>query len=339
MTNEERPILVVEELVKEYSTGGRLVTRPQPLRAVDGVSFSIQRGESVGLVGESGSGKTTLARCILRLIEATSGSVRFDGIDVLGLKAKPLRALRRRMQVVFQDPYGSLNPRMTVGAAVREPIAVHKLASGDEAVGRVEALFREVGLDASYTDRYPHELSGGQRQRVGIARALSVEPEFLVLDEPVSALDVSVQAQVLNLLADLRERRELTYLFIAHDLAVVRHIAERVLVMYLGRIMEVASAEATYQQAAHPYTTCLLSAVPVPDPEAQHDRIVLGGDVPSPRRPPPGCVFHPRCPHPMKDSRCASVRPELREVRRSHWAACHFAETTRDALQPGTDGH
>lgn len=330
MTNAARPILIVEGLVKEYTGGGGMFARPAPLRALDGVSFSIQRGESVGLVGESGSGKTTLGRTIVRLTEATSGKVVFDGIDVLESRPKQLRELRRRVQIVFQDPYGSLNPRMTVGAAVREPIEVHGIARGAEAVDRVKALFKEVGLDASYVDRYPHELSGGQRQRVGIARALSLEPEFLVLDEPVSALDVSVQAQVLNLLADLRQRRGLTYLFIAHDLAVVRHITERVMVMYLGRIMEVASATATYQEPAHPYTESLLSAVPVPDPEAQRSRIVLTGDVPSPRRPPSGCVFHPRCPHLLKDSRCASERPDLREVRRSHWAACHFAANTHD---------
>jgi oligopeptide/dipeptide ABC transporter ATP-binding protein len=230
------------------------------------------------------------------------------------------------MQIVFQDPFGSLNPRMTVGAAVREPMEVHDIASGSESEGAVKELFDEVGLDPSYFDRYPHELSGGQRQRVGIARALSLEPEFMILDEPVSALDVSVQAQVLNLLADLRDSRGLTYLFIAHDLAVVRHIAHRVVVMYLGRLVEAAPAEAAYTEPLHPYTVSLLSAVPVPDPREQHERIVLTGDMPNPRQPPSGCVFHPRCPHPAKDDRCRIESPALREVRTGRWAACHLSD-------------
>jgi oligopeptide/dipeptide ABC transporter ATP-binding protein len=335
MTRAEQPILAVDRLVKEYRSTGGLFARPAPLRAIDGISFTITRGESVGLVGESGSGKTTLGRCLLRLTEPTSGNVLFDGTDIFTLGAAQLRALRRRIQIVFQDPYGSLNPRMTVGAAVREPIEVHRLARGSDAKERVAALFQEVGLDPSYVDRYPHELSGGQRQRVGVARALSVEPEFLVLDEPVSALDVSVQAQVLNLLVDLRERRNLTYLFIAHDLAVVRHIADRVLVMYLGKLMEVASAADSYEHSLHPYTVSLLSAVPVPDPHAQRKRIVLSGDVPSPRQPPSGCVFHPRCPHPDKSAPCTSDPPTLRMVRPEHWAACHFAESTDRIARPG----
>jgi oligopeptide/dipeptide ABC transporter ATP-binding protein len=320
------PLLVVDGLVKEYASTGGLFARRTPLRALDGISFSIARGEAVGLVGESGSGKTTLGRCILRLTDSTSGKVQFDGIDLGSLDQRPLRSLRRRMQIVFQDPYGSLNPRMTVGAAVREPLEVHGIARGADARAKVKDLFGEVGLDTTYVDRYPHELSGGQRQRVGIARALSVEPEFLVLDEPVSALDVSVQAQVLNLLMDLRKNRRLTYLFIAHDLAVVRHVADRIIVMYLGQIMEAAPAYETYERPLHPYTISLLSAVPVADPEAQQERIVLSGDVPSPRRPPAGCVFHPRCPHPNKDSRCRSDKPDLRQLHPGHQVACHLAD-------------
>jgi oligopeptide/dipeptide ABC transporter ATP-binding protein len=321
------PLLVLDNLVKEFRGGG-LFRRGPPVRAVDRVSLTVRRGEALGLVGESGSGKTTLGRCALRLVEPTAGTVHFDGVPVLALDRSALRTLRRRMQIVFQDPYGSLNPRMTVGAAVREPLEVHRLAKGTTAIERVARLFDEVGLDPSIADRYPHELSGGQRQRIGIARALSVEPEFLALDEPVSALDVSVQAQVLNLLADLRERRRLTYLFIAHDLAVVRHLADRVAVMYLGRLMEAGSTTALFAKPLHPYTVSLLEAVPVPDPTAPRRRVVPVGDPPSVRRPPPGCVFHPRCPHPSKDSRCSTEVPKFREVAPGQWAACHYAETT-----------
>jgi oligopeptide/dipeptide ABC transporter ATP-binding protein len=293
---------------------------------VDGVSFSIPAGKTLGLVGESGSGKTTVARTLLRLTEPTAGSFRLDGTEVFGLPAKPLRALRRRMQIVFQDPYGSLNPRMTVRQTLREPLAIHRLVPRAERDARVADLLGEVGLDATLADQFPHELSGGQRQRVGIARALSVQPAFLVCDEPVSALDVSVQAQVLNLLADLQGKRGLTYLFIAHDLAVVKHIADDVAVMYLGRIVERAPAAAVYSQPRHPYTRSLLSAVPVPDPAAATQRIILQGDIPSPADPPPGCPFHPRCPHPRKNDRCRTEVPALREVERGHMAACHFAE-------------
>ena len=331
MSENGGPLLKLEALVKDYQASTGLFAKATTLRAVDHVSLSIQRGESLGLVGESGSGKTTLGRCVLRLIPPTSGRVIFDGIDVLALDSKALRALRRRMQIVFQDPYGSLNPRMTVGAAVREPILVHGMASKKDAKTRVAALFDEVGLDPIHMDRYPHELSGGQRQRVGVARALSVEPEFIVLDEPVSALDVSVQAQVLNLLADLRDGRGLTYLFIAHDLAVVRHVADRVAVMYLGKLMEVASAEDVYSEPLHPYSTSLLSAVPVPDPEAQPERIVLRGDMPSPHNPPAGCVFHPRCPHHRKDDSCRTQAPSFQEIRPGRWVACHYASDPMDA--------
>jgi oligopeptide/dipeptide ABC transporter ATP-binding protein len=285
-------------------------------------------------VGESGSGKTTVARCLMRLTEADGGDVRYDGVNVLGLEGSALRAFRRRMQMVFQDPTGSLNPRMRVGAAVREPIEIHGLARGAAADARVEALFREVGLDPAYRPAFPHELSGGQRQRVGIARALAVEPELLILDEPVSALDVSVQAQVLAVLKDLQERRGLTYLFIAHDLAVVRQMAGRVAVMYLGKIVEEGPADRVFGEPLHPYTWSLLSAVPVPDPAAARRRIVLPGDPPSPVAPPPGCRFHPRCPHPEKSERCRAEIPALREIAPGRTAACHYAGPRSDSGRP-----
>jgi oligopeptide/dipeptide ABC transporter ATP-binding protein len=323
------PLVDVRDLVKHYPGErewlglGRL---RRVVRAVDGVSFAITPGQTLGLVGESGCGKSTVGRTILRLQEPTAGQVVIDGRDVFALGARELRALRRRMQIVFQDPYSSLNPRMTVRQTLREPLAIHHLAAGREADDRVAALLLEVGLDPRLARSYPHELSGGQRQRVGIARALSVEPAFLVCDEPVSALDVSVQAQVLNLLMDLQQRRQLTYLFIAHDLAVVKHIAEQVAVMYLGKIVELAPAAVLYRAPRHPYTRSLLSAVPVPDPGAQKQRIVLTGDVPSPANPPPGCPFHPRCPHPKKNARCRTEVPALRAVVPGQFAACHFAE-------------
>ena len=322
------PLLVVEDLVKHYRTEGLFAAKAPPVRAVDGVSFTVERGETLALVGESGCGKSSVGRTILRLQEPTSGRVAFDGADVFGLAREPLRALRRHMQIVFQDPYSSLNPRMTVGEAVAEGIEIHRLApTRAERAERVAALLEEVGLDASYARRYPHEFSGGQRQRIGIARALAVEPEFLVCDEPVSALDVSVQAQVINLLRDLQQRRGLAYLFIAHDLAVVRQIADRIAVMYLGRIVETGPAEALLSDPRHPYTQALLSAVPEPDPAAQRTRIVLSGDPPSPSNPPPGCPFHTRCFHPLRDERCRSEVPPLRPVH-STIAACHYAETS-----------
>ena len=320
-----QPLVDVRDLVKHYAAerGWFGLGRPRPpVRAVDGVSFAIGGGSTLGLVGESGSGKTTVGRTMLRLQEATSGKVFFEGSDVFALDSGRLRALRRRMQIVFQDPYSSLNPRMTVGETLREPLEIHHLS------GEVASLLEEVGLDPAFAKRYPHELSGGQRQRVGIARALSVEPRFVVCDEPVSALDVSVQAQVLNLLADLQSRRRLTYLFIAHDLAVVRHIADTVAVMYFGKIVERAPAADIYALPRHPYTRALLSAVPEPDPRATRQRIVLSGDIPSPAHPPSGCPFHPRCPHPKKNERCRTEAPRLREVppQSGHLAACHFAE-------------
>jgi oligopeptide/dipeptide ABC transporter ATP-binding protein len=323
------PLVDVRNLVKHYPGEREWLGLGRPsrvVRAVDGVSFAITPGQTLGLVGESGCGKSTVARTILRLQEPTAGQVLIDGRDVFALGARDLRTLRRRMQIVFQDPYSSLNPRMTVRQTLREPLAIHHLAAGAEADVRVAALLQEVGLDPRLARSYPHELSGGQRQRVGIARALSVEPAFLVCDEPVSALDVSVQAQVLNLLMDLQQRRQLTYLFIAHDLAVVKHIAEQVAVMYLGKIVEFAPAAVLYRAPRHPYTRSLLSAVPVPDPGAQKQRIVLTGDIPSPASPPPGCPFHPRCPHPKKNERCRTEAPALRGVAAGQLAACHFAE-------------
>jgi oligopeptide transport system ATP-binding protein len=290
------------------------------VRAVDGVSFDIEPGETLGLVGESGCGKTTTGRVILRLLEATGGKVLFRGENVLEMDPKRLRALRREMQIVFQDPFGSLNPRITVGGMLTEAMKVHHIAEGREAQERVRELLEVVGLSARHASRYPHEFSGGQRQRIGIARALSVNPRFIVADEPVSALDVSVQAQVINLLQDLQQEFELTYLFIAHDLSVVEHISDRVAVMYLGRIVELTDSEELYAHPLHPYTRALLSAVPVADPKVRKERIVLRGDVPSPANPPSGCPFHPRCP--IAGPECAEVVPQLRDVGGGHWVAC-----------------
>ena len=329
MTSSATALVDVQGLVKHFpgERGYFGLGRPRAaVRAVDDVSFAIMSGQTLGLVGESGCGKSTVGRSILRLIEPDAGRVAIDGLNVLSLGGRELRALRRRMQIVFQDPYGSLNPRLTVRQTLAEPLAIHHLATGADAERRIAALLEEVGLDPGFARSYAHELSGGQRQRVGIARALSVEPQFLVLDEPVSALDVSVQAQVLNLLADLQQRRRLTYLFIAHDLAVVKHVADHVAVMYLGKIVERAPAAALYAAPRHPYTASLLSAVPVPDPKAQRPRIVLTGEVPSPAHPPAGCPFHPRCPHPKKDGRCRTEPPALRAVAPGQLAACHYAE-------------
>ena len=321
------PLLAVRDLVKHYTAGGLFARGAPPVRAVDGVSFDVGRGETLALVGESGCGKSSVGRTVLRLQEPTAGEARFEGVDVFGLDRTALRRLRRRMQIIFQDPYGSLNPRMTVGAAIAEGIEIHRLATGPEVGRRVGALLEEVGLDPGYGRRYPHEFSGGQRQRIGIARALAVEPSFIVCDEPVSALDVSVQAQVLNLLADLQRDRGLSYLFIAHDLAVVRQIAQRAAVMYLGRIVEAGPTEALLAAPRHPYTVALLSAVPEPDPSRRRSRIILTGDLPSPSNPPPGCPFHTRCFHPSRSVRCRTEVPMLRPVGTTI-AACHYAEST-----------
>jgi oligopeptide/dipeptide ABC transporter ATP-binding protein len=321
------PLLEVRDLVKHYTAGGLFARGAPPVRAVDGVSFEVGRGETLALVGESGCGKSSVGRTVLRLQEPTGGEARFEGVNVFGLDRTELRRLRRRMQIIFQDPYGSLNPRMTVGAAIAEGIQIHRLATGPEVGRRVGALLEEVGLDPGYGRRYPHEFSGGQRQRIGIARALAVEPSFIVCDEPVSALDVSVQAQVLNLLADLQRDRGLSYLFIAHDLAVVRQIAQRAAVMYLGRIVEAGPTEALLAAPRHPYTVALLSAVPEPDPSRRRSRIILTGDLPSPSNPPPGCPFHTRCFHPSRDVRCRTEVPMLRPVGTTI-AACHYAEST-----------
>ena len=317
------PLVSVRELVKHFPVeGGWFGPARGVVRAVDGVSFDIHRGETLALVGESGSGKTTIGRLILRLHEATAGRVHFDGTDVLALAPRAMRALRRRMQIVFQDPFGSLNPRMTVGDTVKEGLLIHRLAEGAEADRRTQALLEEVGLRAEWANRYPHEFSGGQRQRVGIARALSVSPDFVVCDEPVSALDVSVQAQVINLLTDLQQQRGLTYLFIAHDLSVVEHIADRVAVMYLGRIVELAAVGDLFREPLMPYTQALLSAIPIPDPTVRAQRIVLIGEPPSPREAPTGCVFHSRCQHPARDEACTRIVPPLEEKARGHWVAC-----------------
>ena len=324
------PLLEVRDLVKHYIAGGLFARGAPPVRAVDGVSFDVGRGETLALVGESGCGKSSVGRTVLRLQEPTGGEARFEGVDVFGLDRIALRRLRRRMQIIFQDPYGSLNPRMTVGAAIAEGIEIHRLATGPEVGRRVGALLEEVGLDPAYGRRYPHEFSGGQRQRIGIARALAVEPSFIVCDEPVSALDVSVQAQVLNLLADLQRDRGLSYLFIAHDLAVVRQIAQRAAVMYLGRIVEAGPTEALLASPRHPYTVALLSAVPEPDPSRRRSRIILTGDLPSPSNPPPGCPFHTRCFHPSRSVRCRTEVPLLRPVGTTI-AACHYAESTPTA--------
>ena len=296
------------------------------VKAVDDVSFSIAPGETLGLVGESGCGKTTLGRAIVRLVEPTAGSVLFEGEDLARMSGATLRARRRKLQIIFQDPYGSLNPRMTVEDIIGEALDIHRLADGKSArAKRVAELLKAVGLDSAYAQRYPHEFSGGQRQRIGIARALAVEPKFIVCDEPVSALDVSVQAQIINLLQDLQQRHGIAYLFIAHDLAVVEHISRRVMVMYLGKLVELAEAKEVIRAPKHPYTQALISAIPEIDPDTKRKRIVLPGDVPSPIHPPSGCRFHPRCPMAEKP-RCDTEAPELREVSSNHWAACHFAK-------------
>jgi oligopeptide/dipeptide ABC transporter ATP-binding protein len=317
MNNTSESALIEIKGLKKYFPS----SHKQIVRAVDGVSFSIHRGETFGLVGESGCGKTTIGRCILGLIEPTEGEIRFEDRDLTKLGRGRMRELRRRMQIIFQDPYSSLNPRMKVGAIIAEPLVVHGVGDNRERRERVSDLLRVVGLDPDYANRYPHQFSGGQRQRIGIARALALTPDFIVADEPVSALDVSVQAQVVNLLQDLQEKFGLTYLFISHGLAVVKHISTRVGVMYLGKIVELASAEEIYANALHPYTQALLAAIPIPDPDAKKPQAQrLGGDVPNPIAPPPGCRFHTRCPHAM--DRCKTEEPKLAEISPGHFSAC-----------------
>lgn len=327
MSTESEVLLSVRNLVKRFPVKGGILGREvASVKAVQDISFDIRRGETLGLVGESGCGKSTLGRCILRLIEPTSGEVFFKGQDITKLDSREMRKLRRNMQIVFQDPYASLNPRMTIEEILGEPLIIHGLASGKEDRRKqIYELLDLVGLRRESISRYPHEFSGGQRQRICIARALSVKPEFLVCDEPVSALDVSIQAQIVNLMQDLQKELKLTYLFIAHDLKVVEHISNRVAVMYLGKIAEIAEAEQLYSNPRHPYTRALLSAIPIPDPTHKNDRIILQGDVPSPLNPPEGCFFHPRCP--SVQDRCRSERPGLAGVDPRdplHQAACHF---------------
>jgi len=333
--HDKKNIVEVDDLKVHFPIrSGIFKTVAGSVKAVDGVTFEVRRGETLGLVGESGCGKSTIGRAMIRLREPTSGHVYFDGTDLGSLGGEALRKLRRKMQIIFQDPYGSLDPRMTVGSIVSEPIETHNLARGQAKRDRVAELLTLVGLDPKYVQRYPHEFSGGQRQRIGVARALAVEPEFIVCDEPISALDVSIQAQVLNLLTDLRKRLGLTYLFVAHDLSVVKHISDRVAVMYLGKVVEIGPPDQLYASPGHPYTRALLSAVPVPDPTAERKRkrVILKGDVPSPVNPPPGCRFHTRCwlyERLGKPENCKTIDPPLAELEGEHRAACHYADEAR----------
>ena len=327
MAAEQEIILRVENLKKHFPIMRGLIRRQVgAVKAVDGVTFEIYKGETLGLVGESGCGKSTTGRVILQLYPATAGNIIFEGQELTELSSEELRRIRPRMQMIFQDPHASLNPRMTVGTIISEPLLEHVSSKSSQRKARVEELLELVGLDPDYTNRYPHEFSGGQRQRIGIARALALNPEFIICDEPIAALDVSIQAQVVNLLEDLQAEFGLTYLFISHDLSMIRHIANRVAVMYLGKIMELAQRDELYESPLHPYTQALLSAVPAPDPklEQKRERVVLTGDVPSPANPPPGCPFNTRCP--IAVERCSQEEPEWRELRPKHWVACHLAE-------------
>ena len=319
----ETPLLEVKHLKKHFPIKGGVFSKTIGyVYAVDDVNFTLSKGETLGLVGESGCGKSTTGRTILRLIEPTDGAISFEGQNIIALDKSAMRALRREMQIIFQDPYASLNPRMTVGSIIGEPLEIHKIAKGSEKEERVASLLQKVGLRAEDMRKYPHEFSGGQRQRIGIARALALNPKLIVCDEPVSALDVSIQAQVINLLEDLQAEFGLSYLFIAHNLNVVEHISNRVAVMYLGQIVELASDEELYKNPQHPYTEALLSAVPIPDPTVKKKRIILEGDVPSPINPPKGCHFHTRCMY--KEKICEEVEPEFKDIGGGHWVACHF---------------
>lgn len=319
-------LLEVKDLVKHFPIKGGILRRvKQYARAVDGVSFAMRRGETLGLVGESGCGKTTISRTLLRLEPATSGTVLFDGTNVFKASRRTMKSLRRNMQIIFQDPYASLDPRLTVGESIAEGLVIHSIGTAKERTQRVREVLAKVGLHPGHMKRFPHEFSGGQRQRIGIARALIMEPKLIVCDEPVSALDVSVQSQVLNLLRQLQQEMGLTYLFIAHNLSVVEHISHRVAVMYLGRVVEMAEREALYRAPKHPYTKALISAIPIPDPTVKRERIILQGDVPSPVNPPSGCRFHPRCW--MAQDICREVDPPFEEKESGHWSACHFADS------------
>jgi oligopeptide transport system ATP-binding protein len=327
-TLQERELLQVRNLVKYFP----VENSNDVLRAVDGVSFEIKQGETLGLVGESGCGKSTVGRCLLRLHEPTSGQIRFEGHDIVGLPPAEMQKLRREMQIIFQDPYASLNPRLSILSIISEPLKIHGIGDKKSQRERVADLLSRVGLDPNYMNRYPHEFSGGQRQRIGIARALALNPKLIICDEPVSALDVSVQAQVVNLLQDLQAELGLTYLFISHGLAVVEHISNRVAVMYLGKIMEIADAVALYKNPLHPYTQALLSAIPVPDPKKKRERIVLKGDVPTPINPPSGCRFRTRCPIAIDE--CAKIEPDLREITKGHFVACIRVDGYSTAPRP-----
>ena len=318
----ETPLLKVENVVKHFPIHGGLFSRQvASVKAVSNISFELKKGETLGLVGESGCGKSTLGRCLIRLIEPTSGKIIFNGEDITNVDENRMRDLRRKMQIIFQDPYASLNPRMTIGAILEEPLVIHNLYPVEkERKERVLELINLVGLRPEHLSRYPHEFSGGQRQRVGIARALAVNPEIIICDEPVSALDVSIQAQVINLLMELQQKLGLTYIFIAHDLKVVEHVSNKVAVMYLGQIVEFAEADELYKNPKHPYTKALLSAIPIPDPKPRPERIILTGDVPSPIAPPPGCYFNPRCP--IASVECTQMKPELEEKSPAHFARC-----------------
>jgi oligopeptide transport system ATP-binding protein len=325
--NNKEALLHVDDLKMHFPIyRGVFQRQVGAVRAVDGVSFDVRRGETLGLVGESGCGKSTTGRTILQLYKPTAGSVKFDGTDLVSLKGEHMRQMRRKMQMIFQDPYASLNPRMTVAQLVGEPLMVHNVATGAEINDRVAHLLELVNLNPTFSSRYPHEFSGGQRQRIGVARALALQPSFIICDEPISALDVSIQAQVVNLLEELQEQFNLTYLFIAHDLSMVKHISDRVAVMYLGVIVELATRDELYSKPLHPYTQALLSAVPIPDPvaDAKRKRTILQGDVPSPANPPSGCRFRTRCP--IAEAVCAETRPEFREIKPGHFVACFFAE-------------